>query len=45
MNKIFKYASIGEIYTDLKANIFDIETYDKNVETKLEQRPINSELS
>ena len=36
MAKFFKYASIGEMYTDAKANIFDIETYEKNIEIKPE---------
>ena len=45
LTKFFKFATLGEMYSDAKVNIFDIETYDKNTEIKPEQRPINSDLS
>ena len=30
MSKFLKHNTLGELYTDMKINIFDIETYDKN---------------
>ena len=29
MIKFFNFGTLGEIYSDLKVNIFDIETYEK----------------
>ena len=36
LTKFLKFATLGEMYSDAKVNIFDIETYEKNTEIKPE---------